>query len=1714
MNKKALVVATTAAMLASHLGYSNYAFASEVKPANAAIRSEMGSRVNMAGTASVTPFDLYGQPLLPAYNDVFKMDNANIKSITNNGGNYPNSAITKAIDGDPSTHWETGKPNSATFTNEVIINFHEETTLNRMVYTARQAGAKGKGFAQQFQIFGSTADSGNNFALVTTGGYTGPTGDTIEIQFAPTAFKRVKFVFVTANQDWASAAEFAFYTEDEVRDAVKGLFTDGTMSAVAPEYNNAAKLNALEDTARTHPLYSQLKDLLELAKEIVNGEVNTENTIITAEQLGDMRKHAEQQLRFGLGTNNQPTGFVAMPGNTIHVYVDVESDSKLPSLTFSQQEGSWSSWSKGVELRPGKNTIIVPEIPTNSAYAHSVTKGGPVYIVNPYTSEEQGKAPRIRFEGLEKFPMMTKDTDPKQFKAALTEYKLRVDQDQAAHPNVTDRKLIDVVEMVSDHIIFTGTASEAYKQYVLQDGSPMDTLTGYDYWMKKNFEFYGLDGRSTQHDPKQIRENIRLMQPYGFMYAAGNHTGIQSGQIELMLGDFNQSYPGWGITHEIGHRMAIGEREYGEITNNMLSMLMSVAYEAIDERIPFEDLYTYIIEENKAVMDQRSLSERLGTYWQLELAYTGYWAELNSLYRERKVSLANGDNSKQQYLIEFSSDVLKTDLSSFFARHGFTVNPETKQKVSKYPESKKLWYLNNSVIHYDGAGITDKNASVKASMSMNKAAKANTLSFQLDKANKSDVLGYEIYRDGTLIGFTGTDQFVDRNIDVSQNYTYKVVVYDKKLNALKPVEFKAFKPTLSVEEHITLKLNQAFDPMDYVKAVDYQGNDITSHITILSNNVDVTQKGNYQIAYKVSNEKAVETKSVNVTVTSDYTYLSDLDAKSASVGWGQLRKDKSPSGGTITLMRQGLAAAYLKGLGAHANSEVVYDVTDKGYDFFESYIGLDQAVKGNTASSATFEVYVDGVKKYESDVFKSGTEHEYVKVPITGAAEVKLVTTDANLNGNSSDHTVWADAKFTQSSSAPVIQVPDETVFIKLFSDFDVLEGVQAYDAEDGDLIKQVEIGLNGFSTSQTGTYNIELSVTDRDGNTAKKNRTVVVYSASSYLSDMDWESATTDYSTVRKDGSSSNQTIKLLVNGQTKEFAKGIGTHANSEIVYNLAGTNFEYFETYVGVDRNIPEQNNSSIRFTIMADGQEVYSSGLMKYGTEAKQIRIPVKGVHQLKLIVDNADNGNASDHANFGDAKFIILNSPPELTIPESVSTKVGTEVPVREAYSAIDPEDGDITSQVSVSGEDQVNFNRTGKYPIVYTVTDRDGNTVSKTRTIAVVDMDDYVYLTDYDWQSTENSYTAPRKDISISGKALRLTDEQNNEVSYERGIGAHSNSTIVYDVSDKNMDYFTSFVGVDRQMYGTVGSISFEVYVDGQKKYDSGVMNSRDPQKYVEVGINGAKQLKLVVTDGGNGNGSDHGAWGNAKLHFANANKLFTGDLVQAIADAKGIDPEGYTPESFAALTEVIAIAETALANPSLSQSDVDAATAGLRTATAGLIRVDLTQVIEVTDLYLNSSIKRTLGITGDITLGDMYQLTALTDDSRRVKSLEGLQYAKNLVTLNVAGSAITDFSPLKGLTKLENFLADPQIVEAGMLTGPVVELDNPVSGRDGLKVIPSSAGVRHNQTFQEIQLDVNDWRDRFTIDLTNEEKGLYTFGVTYEVEGNTVQLIYMIHNK
>ena len=1424
------------------------------------------------------------------YNNLYKISKDKIQSITATGGRYWNQYIEYAIDGDMKTYWETGKGNDNNHTNEVEITFKETVKIDRVLYAPRQSDLKG--FAKEIEIYGSQTSKGDTYQLVATGSYNKVKG-VIEAKFNETEFKRLKFRFKNSDQNWASLSEIIFYSSDEVYNAVDNLFTDGTMSAVSDEYNTIDKINELESKAEKHPLYELFKDDIQEAKEIVSGQVQTVKTVV-AEQQGDRVAHANNNLKIGLGNNNQPTGVVAMPGETITVYVDVEDGKPLPKLYFSQQEGSWANWGKTVELKPGKNEIVVPEVTQKDGWYHyNVTPGGPVYIVNPYTPEQQGKAPTIRFaKGVQTFPLFDKNTNEEEFIEFLKDYKARLDEDAKQNPNVKDRKMIDTFELVGDHVVLTFTATSAYEAYINGDFTPSKTMNMYNDHLDMLFKFQGLDGSSEKNDIKYTRENIRLAQPYGFMYAAGNHTGIQTAQQVGLL----TSVGGWGIDHEIGHRMDIGVRELGEITNNMLPQKSANYYETnAENRIPYEThVYKNVIGIGNNEYLKGGYFENLAVFWQLEMVYPGYWAELNKLYREHDVKVS-GNNDKLDKLAYYSSMALKVDLTEYFERHGFPVTTETKEYTKQFdkPENK-IWYANETYLKYTGEGFSDD-----TSLEVLTAKHGDNIkvSFNVDENSKNDVIGYEVYKNGKLVAFTSTNSFIDTESNYMDNVTYKIIPFDKKLNEGKAVEVSSYKPTIKVQqEELTLKLGEVFDFESIAKAYNYKGEDISGDIR-LENTVDTSNKGTYKVTYSVTNEELTTEKIVEVTVVSDYDYLSDFKWESVKTDFGTPRRNTNIKGRV-----NGSIKTFDKGFGIHANGKIVYDLSDKDYDTFEALLGVDMNIAAQNNSSIAFKIIADGKTLATTNVLKHADDMVYVSVPVKGVEQLVIEVTNGG-NGNTSDHAVIANPKLITNNAKPVLTVGhDES--IKIRSEYDLKSSIKATDAEDGDLTESIVIDENGFNPNKTGEYIIKYSVTDKDNNVTTAEKKVVVYSEEKYLSDLDWKSATIGSGSVRKDKSVSSNAIRLLNEDNTIEtYKKGIGTHSYSEIVYNSEG--YDALDTWVGIDQHVADRN-SSVIFKVYVDGELRAETDVMSPSTPKEHLVVNVKNSNEVKLVVEEAENGNSWDHADWADIKFLKFNTAPTLNIPESISTVLGMPIDINQEFSASDIEDGDITESVKVEGE--VNFDKTGKYPITYTVIDSDGNTVTKTRTIAVVNMDDFTYLSDLDWTKETHTYTKPLKDTNMNGTTISLTDENGNAKEFKKGIGSHSTTTITYDLTGKDYAYFTSYIGVTRNMYNSVAAIGFEVYVDGVLKYSSEVMTGKMPMQFVKVDINDAKELKLVVNDGDGVNWSDHGAWADAKLHSAkeNGTSIDRTELNSLIETINKLDSKIYTEDSFNNLTLVL----------------------------------------------------------------------------------------------------------------------------------------------------------------------------------------------------------------
>ncbi|WP_019586564.1 NPCBM/NEW2 domain-containing protein [Deinococcus apachensis] len=101
-------------------------------------------------------------------------------------------------------------------------------------------------------------------------------------------------------------------------------------------------------------------------------------------------------------------------------------------------------------------------------------------------------------------------------------------------------------------------------------------------------------------------------------------------------------------------------------------------------------------------------------------------------------------------------------------------------------------------------------------------------------------------------------------------------------------------------------------------------------------------------------------------------------------------------------------------------------------------------------------------------------------------------------------------------------------------------------------------------------------------------------------------------------------------------------------------------------------------------------------------------------------------------------------------------------------------------------------------------------------------------------------------------------------VKFERGFGAHANSSMAFALAGQ-CQTFTTSVGMDDEVANR-GSAIFQVYADGEKLYDSGVVRGADPARALSVDVGGRNELQLVVTDAGDGINYDHADWGGPTL--------------------------------------------------------------------------------------------------------------------------------------------------------------------------------------------------------------------------------------------------------
>lgn len=147
------------------------------------------------------------------------------------------------------------------------------------------------------------------------------------------------------------------------------------------------------------------------------------------------------------------------------------------------------------------------------------------------------------------------------------------------------------------------------------------------------------------------------------------------------------------------------------------------------------------------------------------------------------------------------------------------------------------------------------------------------------------------------------------------------------------------------------------------------------------------------------------------------------------------------------------------------------------------------------------------------------------------------------------------------------------------------------------------------------------------------------------------------------------------------------------------------------------------------------------------------------------------------------------------------------------------------------------------------------------------------------YEGEENLWYLPKLDSNQRGGPLCLSRRLQKERPalrerqiFSKGIGVLSRTEIRVGL-DQKYRKFQSHIGLDDSVRESVlqdcdkdgGSVVFQVFVDGAKKFDSGILDWDSDFQMIEVDITGKKELLLVV-DYGDPRPNDLANWAGARL--------------------------------------------------------------------------------------------------------------------------------------------------------------------------------------------------------------------------------------------------------
>ncbi len=652
-------------------------------------------------------------------------------------------------------------------------------------------------------------------------------------------------------------SEIRLYGYDSIEQDILNLYSDDLHISLKDDVTEKTiqELQNRLDTKDSvsgeyHPERELLQKELDTAKKLLEtgglGGVLQVNPNITPKK--------DSQISVGGLNAWQPLGVTAAAGEELIVYVGntgmKDGASTNLQLVFTQYHSESGKFFATQNLKIGRNEITVPKISSVDA-----EKGGALYV--QYNGNNDKDCYAVRVSGGVQFPVLNlyhvsdKQERGKRIAAYVQELKSYVDQLEAQHRKLHDGSqneavaygydarqcILNTTDIQTDKMMFSIPASQVLAGLGSnQEATLADTVQAMDDMLTLFYQHKGLtDSFAENTDSEVIAKNhlpyqylnIRYMRMFSgaFMYASGNHIGIEWPETKGMMGGVpvvstekgeyvSGRYFGWGIAHEIGHEINQSAYVHAEVTNNYFAVLAQAKDANNTVRFQYPNVFQKVTSQTTGYSD--NVFTQLGMYWQLHLAYDRdynfrtydtyqeifekrFFARVDSYARNTGLAPAPDgvaltlDGDRDQNLMRLASAAAQRDLSDFFIRWGMTPDRATLAYVKQFaPEERAIYYVDDEARVYEmengsSSAVTGKNV-VEAKADV----KDSEVTLQMTFTADADVLqGYEITRvfieqgkeRKEVCGFTQSGIFTDYvAFAANRTVTYEVTAIDKLMN--------------------------------------------------------------------------------------------------------------------------------------------------------------------------------------------------------------------------------------------------------------------------------------------------------------------------------------------------------------------------------------------------------------------------------------------------------------------------------------------------------------------------------------------------------------------------------------------------------------------------------------------------------------------------------------------------------------------------------------------------------------------------------------------------------------------------------------------------------------------------------------------------------------------------------------------------------------------